>query len=96
MVIGGEYNARQNGRTPKRFTAIDEIWHYQDARFLSAFEATSRPLSLLMVENEPFVERIESHLEGHHTVYYKEGEHENEKAFGKEKSAKLIAYFSAN
>ena len=49
-----------------------------------------------MVKHEPSVERLEVHLEGHHIVYYKEGEHENAKTVGKEKSTKLIAYFSAN
>ena len=49
-----------------------------------------------MVEHEPSVERLAVHLEVHHTVYYNEGEHEDEKILGKEKSTKLIAYLVAN
>ena len=48
------------------------------------------------MENKPSVERLEVHLEGHYIVYYKDGEHENAKTVGREKSTKLIAYFSAN
>ena len=80
----------------KSVPTIDEIRHYQDARYISASEAAWRLLSFPMVEHEPFVERLEVNLEGHHIVYYKEGEHENAKTVGKEKSTKLLAYFSAN
>ena len=52
-------------------------------------------LSLWWSMNHPLSE-IEVHLEGLHVVYYKEGEHENAKIVGKEKSTKLIAYFTAN
>ena len=48
------------------------------------------------MEHEPTVERIEVRLEGHHVVYYKEVVHENAKTMGKEKSTKILAYFSAN
>ena len=70
--------------------------YYQDARYISASEAAWRLFSFPMVEHEPSVERLEVHLEGHHVVQYKEGEHENAKIVGKEKSTKLIAYFTAN
>lgn len=49
-----------------------------------------------MVEHEPSVERSEVHLDGPHTVYYKEGDHETAKIVGNEKSAKFIASLSAN
>ena len=48
------------------------------------------------VEHEPSVERLEVYLKVHHTVYYKEGEHENANELGKGKSTKLILHFSAN
>ena len=47
------------------------------------------------MEHEPTVERLEVHLEGHHIVHYEEGEYENAKTMGKERSTKLLAYFSA-
>ena len=49
-----------------------------------------------MVEHKASVERLEVHLEGHNAVYYKEGEHENAKTLGKEKSSKIVPYFAAN
>ena len=49
-----------------------------------------------MGEHESSVDRLEVHLEDHHNVYYKEGENENAKTLGKEKSTKLIAYIAAN
>ena len=49
-----------------------------------------------MVGHETSVERLEVHLKGHHTVFCKEGEHENARTLGREKSTKLIASFAAN
>ena len=43
-----------------------------------------------MVEHEPSVERLEFHYEGHHTVYYKEFEHENAKNWGKKNLRSLL------
>ncbi len=49
-----------------------------------------------MVEQEPTIERLEIHLEGHHSVYFKEGEYDKAKMMGKEKTTKLLGYFNAN
>ncbi len=61
-------------RTPKKQTTdlskavsvptIDEIQHYQDARYISASEAAWRLFSFPMKEHNPTVERLEVHLEG--------------------------------
>ncbi len=94
-IVGAPKN-KQNENTSEGVPTINEIRHYQDARYISASEVAWRLFSFLMVEHEPSVERLEFHLEVHHIVYYKEGEHENAKTVGKKKSTKLIAYFFAN
>ena len=67
----------QSVNDPKSVPTVDEIQHYQDARYVSASEAAWRLFSFPIVEHEPSVERLEFHLEGQHIVYYKKGEHEN-------------------
>ena len=86
----------QNESLSKEVLTIDEIRHYQDARYVSASESACRLFSFPVVEHGLSVERLEFHLNFHHTVYYKEGEHENAKTLGKEKPTKLVAYFAAN
>ena len=87
---------QQGENNSESVPTIDEIRHYQNVRYISAFEAAWRLFSFSMVEHETSFERLEVYLEGHHVVNYKEGEHENAKIVGKEKSTKLIVYFTAN
>ena len=96
VEIGRTPTDVQNESNSKLIPGIDEIRHYQDARYVSASETAWRLFSFPMVELEPSVERLEIHLEGHHSVYYKECEHENANGLRKEQSTKLTAYFSAN
>ena len=81
---------------PKSIPTIEEIQQYQDARCISASEAAWRLFSFPMVEHQPTVERLEVHLEGRHTVYFGEGEHQKAKETGKDKLIKLMAWFHAN
>ena len=94
-IVGGSKEG-EGGNTASGVPTIDEIRQYQDARYISASEAAWRLFSYPMVEHEPSVERLEVHLEGHHVVYFEEGDHENAKNTGKEKTTKLLGYFDAN
>ena len=83
----------QSGNNSKSVLTIYEIRQYQDARYVSASEAAWRLFSFLMVEHEPSIERLEVHLEDHHIVYYKEGEHENAKPWVKRNRRNLLHTF---
>ena len=71
LLGGSKYEQSRNNS--KSVPTIDEIRHYQDARYISASAAAWRLFPLLMVEHEPSVERLEVHIGGHYIIYYKEG-----------------------
>ena len=96
VEIEGAPTDGKNESISKGVITIDGIRHYQDARYVSASEAPWRLISFPIVEHESSVEQLEIHLKSDRTVYYKEGEHENAKTLGKEKSTRLTAYFAAN
>ena len=96
VEIMGRSRNHRSGNNTEVVPTIDEMWHYQDARYTSASGAAWRRFYFPMVEHEPSLERLEVYLEGRYIVYYKKGEHENAKIVEKEKSTKLIAYFTAN
>ncbi len=52
----------------------NEIEQFQDARYVSASEAVWRILAFDIVDNDPPGYRLEVHTEGHHTVFFREGE----------------------
>ena len=91
VEIGWARSDVQNESVSKGFPTIDEKRLYLYARYLSASEAARRLFSFPIVEQEFSVERLEVHLESHHTVFYKECEHEYANTLRKEKSTKLIA-----
>ena len=93
VEIGGVPIDEHNVTNSKVVPAIDEIRYYQDARHISASEAAWRLFSFPILEHEPSVERLEVHLEGHHTVYYKEGEHESAKKSEKKSLRSLLHTF---
>lgn len=81
---------------PEEQLVIDEIKSYQDARYVSASEASWRLFSFPIVEHNPTVERLEVHLEGRHTVYFEQGLEKTAAERGSEKATKLMAWFAAN
>ena len=68
VEIGRTSTDRQNEIISKGVPNIDEMHHYQDARYVSASEPARRLYSFPTVKHEPSVKRIEVHLEGHHSV----------------------------
>ena len=64
----GRPKDQQSGNNSGDVPSIDEIRHYQDARYTSASEAAWRLFSFLMEEHEPSVERLEVHLENHYVA----------------------------
>ena len=79
----------------KTVPTIDEIKQYQDARYVSASEAAWRLLSFPMVEHQSPVERLEVHLEGHHTIYFESGNEQQAALKREEKPTKLTRWFKA-
>ncbi len=52
----------------------NEIEQFQDARYVPASEAVWIILAFYIVDNDPPLYRLEVHTEGHHTVFFREGE----------------------
>ncbi len=65
-------------------------------RYVSVSEAAWRLLSFPMVEHHPPVERLEVHLEDHHTIYFEAGNEHQAALKGEEKPKKLMGWFKAN
>ncbi len=80
----------------KTVPTIDEIQQYQDARYVSASGAAWMLLSFPMVGHQPPVERLEVHLEGHHTIYFESGSEHQAVLKGEENPTKLMGWFKAN
>ena len=74
----------------------DEITTFLDARYVSASEACWRIFKFEIVQNNPHVERLEVHLQDHHTVYFAEGEEKNAVEQGGSLRTKLTAWFLSN
>ncbi len=51
-----------------------EIEQFQDARYVSASEAAWRILAFDIADSDPSVYRLDVHTEGHHSVFFREGE----------------------
>jgi len=73
----------------------DEISHFQDARYVSASEASWRILGFDIVDRSPPVFRLDVHLEGHHTVYFSE-ENADVAAARERPGTKMTEWFAAN
>ncbi len=75
---------------------IDEILAYQDARYISASEATWRLFSFPTVEHHPTTERLEVHLKGNHKAYFEKGNEAGAALKSESKPTKLLGWFATN
>ena len=73
----------------------DEISSYQDARYINASEAVWRLMGFTYILREPPVVRLDCHLEGHHTVYFKKGG-EDQAGENDRPATKLMEWFNVN
>lgn len=61
---------------PTQRQPIDEIWEYQDARYIGVSEACTRAIQYDIHRRFPSVMKLALHLEGQQPVYFREGDEE--------------------